>query len=319
MKPPINATVTAETLLWGIEDRESGGRVAEALAGQVLESLSRQPIGPPLADLAHRLQTGLAAKGLTPVQLQSALLAAGALLPGPGEGRPADDLEAVVEQAARISQTYTGEFLGQFSEGVARRLTAAGHRLRPSDELALGLFMAGRLRQQSVALEMARWAAGPGNPQSGLACGSFLRPESLFSERNQTVVCAARSAVNPTGLEEVRVGGLNVVSMDQFLLSRREILIGFGKPNVFTLVPSGAAAGPAYQKLDAFMFFRKPARVANAAVAPSGVFLRLRNLPGNEAIEAIRGAMRAEAGKRSLKLCEIECEGARQGRIHLRW
>ena len=285
--------ITAETLLWGLRDHDQGNWLAQELA------------------LAALAQTGGAE---LPAELGevTAIFAAGALLEG-GQ----DPL-----RAAAFCQSPAGPLLTDLARSVDQHLTELG---MPEEQRRVGLFRAGQLRQRQVGQLRDRWLRDPENPQGGLACGSYLRPEALFDQKTQNVVCLGRCHANPTGLEEVQVGKLKVVSLDQFLLERNQLLLGFGKPNVFTLIPPASCAPQqAYQKLDAFMFYRKETRVAWASVAQSGVFLRLRKFPSG-ALDRLRAAMRAQQGKRSFSCAQANAAAltaagftsAGQGLAHL--
>lgn len=299
MMNPIHRKVTAETLLWGIRDRPAGARLADDLSTQVNDQFSRGQV--PVTATVQQLSARFEAKGLSHHQSNTALLVAGAMLSGPSAaalmGLDAAKLDEIADKAAKAGQTQAGQLLDELTHKVDQGLIQQGI---PAAHLADGMFLAGSLRQQQVQTEMTAWANDRNNPQSGLACGSFLRPEALFNAKTQTVVCTAKSYANPTGLEEVKVGKLQVVNIEQFFRSKNEVLIGFGKPNVFTLIPPAAGSEKdSYNKLDAFMFYRKKTRVTTASVAQSGVFLRPRNLPAGAA-EVMRTAMQAQEGKRGI-------------------
>lgn len=304
---PIQPKLNADTMLWGIRDRSEGAKVAETLGHQVADQFSRAnsaaplPMSPVVAALKGQFQVA----GLQETQTKTALMLAGALINGPiaaiwspaSHALSQEVLTQVADKAAKMTETPTGRLMGQLSEGVEYHLSQQGI---PSNHLAEGLFVAGSLRGAQVTQDMQSWRQDRNNPQAGLACGSFIRPEALFTQKTQNVVCTARSYANPTGLEEVQVGKLKVVNMDQFFTGKNEVLIGFGKPNVFTLIPPSADATKAtYQKLDAYMFFRKKTQVTSASVAQSGVFLRPRNLPP-DAVEIMRSAMQEQVGKRGV-------------------
>ena len=296
---PIQRKVTAETLLWGIRDRPAGAKLADDLSTQVSDQFSRGQV--PVTATVQQLSARFEAKGLNHHQSNTALLVAGAMLSGPSaaalSGLDAAKLDEIAEKAANAGKTQAGQLLDELSHKVDRSLIQQGVS---AAHLADGMFLAGSLRQQQVQTEMTAWSNDSQNPQAGLACGSFLRPEALFKAKTQTVVCTARSYANPTGLEETKVGKLQVVNMDQFMRGKNEVLIGFGKPNVFTLIPPAEGAEKqSYNKLDAFMFYRKKTRVTTASVAQSGVFLRPRNLPAG-AVEIMRTAMQAQEGKRGI-------------------
>lgn len=261
--------VTAEQLLWGLRDRDQGWALAELLALEVVsEAATHEASGDP-----------------------ATLFASGALT----------EAQEDPQRAAQIYQTAAGPLLKELAVGVDWHLAQLGLK---EQRLAGAVFRAGQLRQRKVTQLRQQWLRDPENPQSGIACGSYLRPEALFSHRTQTVVCLARDHANPTGLEEVQVGKLKVVSLDQFFLDRSQVVLGFGNPNVFTLIPPEASAPQnVYQKLDAFMFYRKKTRVTWASVAQSGVYIRLRKLPP-EAIERLRAAMQQQQGKRAFSCAQ---------------
>lgn len=304
---PIQRKITADTILWGIRDRADGAKVAQGLTEQVQDQFSRTPAGTPLpqTQVVASLKQEFSKLGLQDTQSKTAMMLAGAMLGGPSsalwasasQALSSQSLAEVAQKAARMAETPTGKLMGELSASVEQRLSSSG---LGANSLSEGLFAAGSIRGDQVTQEIKAWKDDRNNPQAGLACGSFIRPEALFSEKTQNVICTARSYANPTGLEEVKVGKLNVVNMDQFFNSKNEVLLGFGKPNVFTLIPPKAEAEKqTYQKLDAYMFFRKKTQVTSASVAQSGVFLRPRNLPA-EAVEVMRSAMQEQVGKRGI-------------------
>ncbi|MFN8609514.1 MAG: hypothetical protein U0931_18390 [Vulcanimicrobiota bacterium] len=263
MKHPI----TAESLLWGLRDHAQGNHLAQQLALEVLPQLP-----------AHPREAGC---GL------DRLFAAGAL----ARQQPGLEWADLHSRADAVCQGPAGSLLADLATSVDNHLADLG--VSP-EQRTCGLFLAGGLRQLQVVAERQSWLRNPDHPQYGLACGSYLRPEALFSQRTQTVVYLGRDHANPTGLEEVTVGKLKVVSLEQFFLDKDQVVIGFGKPNVFTLVP----ADNGYQKLDAFMFFRKKARMVWSSVVQSGIFIRPRKLP-DDALDALWRGLRSQRGKRS--------------------
>ncbi len=287
----LNPSINGSYLFKGISGRADIDRVAQTLSTGVaerFEASAQTELEAPVA----ALQSKFAAQGLTPAQTASALFLSGALLGG--------SLGPITARAAREALTQP-----QVADNVADQATALVKN-QHSDTLdtvamafadaPVGLLLAGALREETVTRELADWATSPSNPQSGLACGSFLRPDPLFSGRTQLVVNTFKSPGNPDGLEEVAAGKANIINIRQLFSGNDEMAIGFGKPNVFTVIPGAKGK---YEKLDAFMFFRKKARVASAEVVQSGVFIRPRNLPP-DAIPAFRDAMQTVLDKRSM-------------------
>lgn len=263
MKHPI----TAETLLWGLRDHAQGNHLAQQLALEVLPLLPGQLLG----------------EGAAPDRL----FATGAL----ARQEPELDWDSLQSRAEGVCGGAAAPLLADLANSVDNHLADLGVS---DQQRSYALFVAGGLRQVQVDELRRAWLRNPEHPQYGLACGSYLRPEALFSQRTQTVVYLGRDHANPTGLEEVKVGKLQVVSLEQFFLDKDQVVIGFGKPNVFTLVP----ADNGYQKLDAFMFYRKKARMVWSSVVQSGIFIRPRKLPEG-CLDALWRGLRAQRGKRS--------------------
>ncbi|GMU51456.1 MAG: hypothetical protein AMXMBFR33_06020 [Candidatus Xenobia bacterium] len=258
----LNPGINGSYLFKGISGRADIDRVAQTLSTGVaerFEASAQTELEAPVA----ALQSKFTAQGLTPAQTASALFLSGALLGG--------SLGPITARAAREALTQP-----QVADTLADQATALVKNQHSDtlDTVALafadapvGLVLAGALREEMVTGELAAWATSPSNPQSGLACGSFLRPDPLFSGRTQLVVNTFKSPGNPDGLEEVAAGKANIINIRQLFSGNDEMAIGFGKPNVFTVIPGAKGK---YEKLDAFMFFRKKARVASAEVVQSG-------------------------------------------------
>lgn len=162
--------------------------------------------------------------------------------------------------------------------------------------------------------EMAAQAAvpqsfDPNNPQSGFACGTFLRPDPIFSDAAQLVVHAHQAGNNPHGLREFPYGRFQVIRTADLLAGKKEVLIGFGSPKVFTVVPR--ADGEGYERLNASPVFEHPATVANGDVLQSGVFIRPRNLP-DKAVDALRKAMEESTHHRSLSTTRANAKALSQ-------
>lgn len=136
----------------------------------------------------------------------------------------------------------------------------------------------------------------PGDPRFGIRCGAFVRPDPFFSNQTQLVVHTARTGNNPEGIEEIPSGKLRFVATDQLLSRDDQVLIGFGRPRVSTLIPAEKGG---YQRLDASPYFARKARVVSGETIQSGIFIRPRNLPP-EATKALREAMSKAAGHRNL-------------------
>ena len=119
------------------------------------------------------------------------------------------------------------------------------------------------------------------------------------------VVHAARTPNNPTGIVEMPCGKIKMIQLDQLVAGKDEVLIGFGLPRVFTVVPK--ADGKGYQQLDARAFFKRKAKVADADSVQSGVFIRPRNLPA-DAAQSLRDAISHVAGHRTLSTAHANAE-----------
>ena len=90
--------------------------------------------------------------------------------------------------------------------------------------------------------------------------------------------------------------GLLFCSVDSVFRNPNSVFIGFGIPNVFTMVPDG---GGKWDKYTAFMFYRQRSYVAyDMERMQVGVYFELRNLEP-EAIAAIRREMENQKDHRT--------------------
>ncbi len=293
MDVSFNPSINGSYLFKGISSRADIDRVAEKLAtgvGERFTAAEQTTLEQPVAVLRAKFD----AKGLTPAQTASALFLSGALLGGA--------LGPVTAEAARtaLADNAVSDKVADKAADLVKnsRSTTLDTVASAFADAPVGIMLAGALREEMVTQEINAWSTAANNPQAGIACGSFVRPDPLFWGKTQKVVNTIKSPGNPNGLEEVKAGKLDVINIHQLFSGPNEFLIGFGKPNVFTVMPDQKNPGK-YEKLDAYMFFRKKARVASAEVVQSGVFIRPRNLPP-EAVQAFREAMTGVLDKRSL-------------------
>ncbi|NTW13814.1 MAG: hypothetical protein HGA31_02155 [Candidatus Moranbacteria bacterium] len=133
------------------------------------------------------------------------------------------------------------------------------------------------------------------NPQYGICPPSVMYHNSLYDLPTQTVVNVGRIPENPGGLEEYIVKDKKMVHLKQLFTGTDEIFIGFGVPNVFTVM-SGKNG---YEKLDAFMYYRKKAQVAKADQVQSGIYIRLRDT-SPKMLSDLRESMKKIVGKRGI-------------------
>jgi hypothetical protein len=133
------------------------------------------------------------------------------------------------------------------------------------------------------------------NVFEGLTEGAKLRTEALFSSSSQIVVDASHVTM-------VEHEGLAVVPVAEVFSQPDVTFLGFGKPNVYLVVPRPATAEAVqgWDRFAAFMFWRKAAFVADTkGRVQGGVFLELRNLPP-EAIVRLRAAMVSFEGRKTI-------------------
>lgn len=301
----FNPSINSSYLFKGVSGKSDIDKVTEKLAtgvGERFEAGAQQELQAPVA----ALQAKFSARGLTPSQTASALFLSGALVGG--------TLGPITADVAKQALT-TPELTDKLADKAAAMVQSAHSDTLDNvaftfSQAPVGIFLAGAIREEMVTQELAAWSKDPKNPQAGLACGSFLRPDPLFAGRTKLVVNTIKSAHNPTGTEEIKAGKLDVINIHQLFAGPDEMAIGFGKPNVFTVIPDAKTPGK-YEKLDAYMFFRKKARVASAEVVQSGVFIRPRNLPP-EAIADFRQAMASVLDKRSLSCARANSKALRE-------
>ncbi len=130
---------------------------------------------------------------------------------------------------------------------------------------------------------------------AGLTEGARLRTETLFSSSPQLVVDATHVGV-------VEHEGLPVIPVSEVFSNPETTFLGFGNPNVFLALPRSASAerGPGWDKFAAFMYWRKPAFVADTkGRVQGGVFIELRGLPPH-ALDRLRVAITERSGKRNI-------------------
>ena len=239
------------------------------------------------------IRKSLEGKGLGKTQINTSLMIAGALVTGP-TGLPlaqgAKELAApLADHAFQLSQTKDYAPLAKLADGIAQKAAA-----QSSGNGAVGaaLIAAGHDMQLTAVQH---------DPQAGIAAGSTVEPMPFFTHSTKKAVRTRVTPNNPDGLREVDYQGkYKIIDVKQFLSGKKEVLIGFGKPNVFTMIPTadGDTTGADYEKLDAFMFFRKEASRRPVDKIQSGLFIRPRNLPPG-ATDRMREAMDKIAGKKT--------------------
>jgi hypothetical protein len=101
------------------------------------------------------------------------------------------------------------------------------------------------------------------------------------------------------GAPRASFGGVEVVNLENIFPQHDEVLIGFGVPNVYTVLPN--ADGSGFDRFSAFMFGRKEAFVGpvKGGLVQAGFMLRMKGLPP-EAASALRDAMNTESGHRHI-------------------
>lgn len=280
MSTPINSHINPYRFTHSVDSPQRAKTLATELAADAdhaldkLESTQRSEAVQAVAKLSSRFE----AKGLGERQLGSALMVAGALVGGVAGQLTAlmgDDVaEALVDRSIKLLQGEQGEKLQQL-----------GEELRGVASSDLAVVAAGGLQGERS------------NPKFGIKCGSFLRPDPFFAYKTKAVLCTEVGENNPNGLQQFEHKGKHWVSLDHLFENKNEVVIAFGKPNVYTVIPREDGKG--YEKLDAFMYFRKAAKRTNVDRVQSGVLLRARNLPP-EAATTLREAMDTVAGHTSI-------------------
>ena len=108
---------------------------------------------------------------------------------------------------------------------------------------------------------------------------------------------------------ERKVEGLMVARLADVFSGTNEVILGFGLPNEFLVVPDGKGG---YEKLLVKSLWRAPTVVANTkGLVQSGVWLRLKNLP-EAAKERLRAEMRKVEGERFVTCANVVCRSCRQ-------
>ncbi|MBX9723386.1 MAG: hypothetical protein K2X81_18420, partial [Candidatus Obscuribacterales bacterium] len=104
--------------------------------------------------------------------------------------------------------------------------------------------------------------------------------------------------VDASTVTERTVGDLKVFSIEDVFADKNACFLGFGKPNVYLVIPSeGHKKG--WQKYSAKSLWREPATVPDVNLVQSGVLLYFKDLPG-EAIIALRQAMSELKGAKGI-------------------
>jgi hypothetical protein len=134
------------------------------------------------------------------------------------------------------------------------------------------------------------------NPKDGIRLPSVIKHNSLYDLPTQTVVHVGKTDNNQDGIEEYEVKGKEMISLEKLFTTSNEVFIGFGAPNVFTVMPK---IDKGYEKLDAFMFFRKKAQISRADQVQSGIYIRLRSV-SSEMLSDLRESMKTVIGKRNI-------------------
>jgi hypothetical protein len=124
---------------------------------------------------------------------------------------------------------------------------------------------------------------------NGLPKGSRIAPTVLGHRGSRLVVhVPVKSKVDERT-------GLPFCAVKSVFHDDNSVFIGFGVPNVFTMLPSKEEGK--WDKFSAFMFFRKRSYVAKKIDRmQAGVYFDLRGLP-SEATDAIRREMKVQEGR----------------------
>lgn len=156
---------------------------------------------------------------------------------------------------------------------------------------------------------------------TGLLRGFRLSLQVLGHRGSRLVVDASQvvKAKDPSS-------GLQFFPINGVFTDSQTVLLGFGRPNVYMVVPRpvGSAKGPGWDKFAAFMFWRKPAMVANTkGRVQAGILFELRDVPA-EAVQALREQMQRLAGKRTASCANANAKvltaaGFTCGGRSLRW
>ncbi len=244
-----------------------------------------------LSQTTQALESRWSGMSLAPAQLRAAYLVAGSMVAGPaGLSLAGIDLDNLAKTAAEEAQKPDYQHLGILGMGFEKAL-AQQHQ--PVESLASALMLVGASPGPGPEDEALLNNLVQANPQAGIRCGSKVHQDHLYDNPVQTVVYAGHHDGNPNGVSEYSVRGKQMIKMDHLFSGDNEVVIGFGKPNVFTVVPNGEGG---YEKLDAFMYYRKQAQIAGADQVQSGIFIRPRNLPP-EALEDLKEAIAATVGE----------------------
>jgi hypothetical protein len=140
-----------------------------------------------------------------------------------------------------------------------------------------------------------------GQPAGSLAGGYArhfeARPEPIFSRH-------VRLMVDASNIRKKKVGDLKVFHIPHLLTGSDEVFLGFGKPNMYIVVPDGKDHSDAkgnkpkygYQKFAGKSLKRAPSVIEDTRLwVQAGIQVRLLGLP-QESHEAIRQAMQKHHG-----------------------
>lgn len=126
---------------------------------------------------------------------------------------------------------------------------------------------------------------------AGMTTGARLAPDGLFARGPRLVIDASHVGA-------VEHDGLQLVPIAEIFAEPDVAFLGFGMPNVYLTIPKNDSDG--WEKYAATMFWRQHSHVADTkGRVQGGILVQLLNAP-DAALEALRVAMGAHSGKRTI-------------------
>lgn len=149
-----------------------------------------------------------------------------------------------------------------------------------------------------VAAKVAEAAVPEGLCESAAKL-MITRPDHMFGRQ------ALVHDVSPSLRKRTLPTGLKVFAIKDLFSSSNEVLIGFGKPNLFLVVPDGQGG---YLKYAAKSLWRGPSKIeADTKLIQSGILLRLTGL-SEGAIENLRLSMKLHEGEKTATCIQANCK-----------
>lgn len=123
-----------------------------------------------------------------------------------------------------------------------------------------------------------------------------------------------QDVIDASTVDERQVQDLKVFAIKDVFADKNACFLGFGKPNVYLVVPSeeqtsesSKGSKKAWQKYAAKSLWREPATIPDVSLVQSGVLLYFEDLP-EEAIVALRKAMKSLNGAKGITCVNLNMQ-----------